>query len=302
MTRIRTILAGLLAAIFCAATFAVPAAAATPTDHHKYSRYLAIGDSWNAKSTAYPTILAKALGTKLSLPDCTGYRTQELRFLLEDDYEGDELMFQFGAASPKKAAKSGPKLRKLIGKAKLMTIQVGANDIFSNAIAQINRAAGAQGQDFTASMKNAIRVGYQNFVKNWDTLIGDIYELNPDVTLVAVGMMNPFEKLQPDDAELQSICRTASFYTQLVNAHISVMSRYAEDYLYIDVTGAETYEVLPNVSNERLKYVVPAVYPTSQGHRDIAGEILDALPLTDEVFTTNSRLQTIMDSLGLSGV
>jgi hypothetical protein len=126
MTRIRTILAGLLAAIFCAATFAVPAAAATPTDHHKYSRYLAIGDSWNAKNTAYPTVLAKALGTKLSLPDCTGYRTQELRFLLEDAYEGDELMFQFGAVSPKKAAKSGPKLRKLIGKAKLMTIQVGA--------------------------------------------------------------------------------------------------------------------------------------------------------------------------------
>ena len=139
-------------------------------------------------------------------------------------------------------------------------------------------------------------------MKNWDTLIADIYELNPDVTLVAVGMMNPFEKLQPEDAELQSICRTASFYTQLVNAHISVMSRYAEDYLYVDVTGAETYEVLPNVSNERLKYVVPAVYPTAQGHRDIAGEILEALPLTDEVFTTNSRLQNIIDSLGLSGV
>lgn len=302
MTRIRSLLAGLLTALFCAAMLLVPAAAATPTDHHNYSRYLAIGDSWNSSKTAYPAVLAKSLGTKLSLPDCTGYRTQELRFLLEDDYEGDELMFQFGAVSPKKAAKTGPKLRKLIGKAELITIQIGANDIFSNAIAQINRAASAQGQDFTASMKNAIRVGYQNFVKNWDTLIADIYSFNPDVSLVAVGMMNPFEKLQPEDAELQEICRAASFYTQLINAHISFMSRYAEDYIYIDVTGAETYEVLPNVSNERLKYVVPAVYPTAQGHRDIAAEILEALPLTDEVITTNSRLQTLIDSLGLSGV
>jgi hypothetical protein len=44
--------------------------------------------------------------------------------------------------------------------------------------------------------------GYQNFKKNFDPLVKYIYDVNPDVTLVVVGMFNPMKNAKLTEISL----------------------------------------------------------------------------------------------------
>lgn len=49
-----------------------------------------------------------------------------------------------------------------------------------------------QGTKLLVSLAYYMNIAYQQFTENWDAIVKNIYRLNPDVTLVAVGMHNAF--------------------------------------------------------------------------------------------------------------
>ena len=49
--------------------------------------------------------------------------------------------------------------------------------------------------------------GYRNFTKNWECIMEDLYSINPDMTLVVVGMYNPLKTTKLTDASLITVGR-----------------------------------------------------------------------------------------------
>lgn len=143
-------------------------------------------------------------------------------------------------------------------------------------IVEIARIAGALPQLLEA-LPSAIDKGYGRFCRNWDIMIQDIYDLNPDVTLMVVGMGDTSRKGrnydydgyvgEPIEVKKKSEIEVAATrkITELV---LSVGNKPMTDgvekfgYIYVDPDGA-TYT---------------DSHPDADGQLFIANKIIEALP------------------------
>lgn len=157
-----------------------------------------------------------------------GFRTIEIRYMLEDDFtEVDEYLFhpsQLDAVGYAGSEEFRTAYKNAIAEADLITLGVGGNDWGAyltwvvadilekknvadeyieklqevvdtgsmdmstiESIVEIAHLAGAL-PELLEKIPSALEYGLGNFYKNWDIMIQDIYDLNPDVTLMVVGM------------------------------------------------------------------------------------------------------------------
>lgn len=99
---------------------------------------------------AYPDLLAKAYGAeKLYAYGVSGIRSSELRFLLDDTYQGDELLnegvmgtLSEGEITPAKLDALRPAYQSAVAEADLITLDLGFDDIWLPTIATIYDQAG----------------------------------------------------------------------------------------------------------------------------------------------------------------
>jgi lysophospholipase L1-like esterase len=200
---------------------------------------------------AYPDRIAKATGAYLSQLGCGGMRTVELRACLEDDYVmPDEYANNFTRA---KVAEIRHFYRPAVAAADLITLNIGANDVATYALlrakaalaqAGVGSAAIASAENGTADQTDALSrllalakqlggyvsavnaaisgltEGYSRFVQNFDAIIGDIYALNPDVTLLVAGFYNPFNELKISDDSLLELGRAADGIIAALNRQL----------------------------------------------------------------------------------
>ena len=110
----------------------------------------------------------------------------------------------------------------------------------------------------------AVVYSFSTYLKNWDYMIQDIYDLNPDVTLLVIGMYDTSARLEEDLAESKTAYIKHGISKAIISAANKPMIEGAEKfgYIYVDTNGA----------------LFETNHPTVEGHRYIADRILEALP------------------------
>ena len=318
-TIIKRSIAVILALMIASASL-VCFAANEEKQYHEYRTSVLLGDSlcsgfrdyedvdseFEYVADSYAAYIAADLGVETYYPmACPGFRTIEMRTMLEDDYvSNDPYLFE---AVPHHSAEEilakKEEFRNAIREADLITIQIGGNDwgaylgwvmedfleenplpeefetalreYLANAnivednmvkilveLAQTFNAV----DEFLAIMPKAIEYAFARLTENWPIIVEDIYALNPDVTLVAVGMFNttlstpegePDNVAEPDELAVMVEQMIIDYGNKPM---IENQAKYG--YIYVDTTGT----------------IVETAHPTAAGHRHIADRILEALP------------------------
>ncbi len=266
----------------------------------------------NRTPGAYPERIAQAIGAYWSQLGCGGMRTVELRACLEDDYVmPDEYANNFTRA---KVDEIRHYYKPAIAAADLITLNIGANDVATYALLKAKAALADAGvslsvinsatedaADDAGALSNllglakklggiagavnaaveGLAVGYARFVENWDAIIGDIYALNPDVTLVVAGFYNPFNQLKISDSSLLELGRAADGIIYAVNLQMQMGSKYANRYTYVDITGIQSMAAKFGDSlldDGFFSAVELDVHPSNEGQAEIAQRFLAKLP------------------------
>ena len=285
--------------------------------YYDYGTYVLLGDSvasghndlvyvdseFKRVENSYGAYVADALGVNYVPMACPGFRTIDIRYMLEDDYPGDDYLFH-DSHNPEVMKSRIPEYRRAISQAGLITLGVGGNDFgtyLTWVIADILEKEGTCSKyvkalrdllkengivndkldkivelaKITDAMPELIRVlpralkyGVENFFENWNHVIEDIYALNPDVQLLVIGMFDTSVKSDAgatDTEESKDDSQSINLGQMVVDIANKPMKEGAEKYgyIFVDTTGT----------------TCDTYHPTAAGHRHIADRILDALPV-----------------------
>lgn len=317
MKNFKRAIAVLLTLVLLSGTF-VCFAADSEKQYHDYEKVLLLGDSEASGFTdygnemseftrvddSYAAYVADELGAELIPMACPGFRTLELRYMLDDSYRPDDkYLFTQVPRTPKDeiVAKS-PQLRQAIAESDLIMIGIGGNDWgaylgwvmadvqLENALPEEFREelremlANATFEDgiiskiieladylnsldeLAVALPEAMRYAFGNLRENWDYIVEYIYEHNPDVTLMTIGMFPTY--YQTPEGEPENIAQPNAMKMMVEDAIIDYGNKHMIEnqekygYIYVDTYGT----------------VVEISHPTVAGHRFIADRILEALP------------------------
>lgn len=322
----------------------------------QYKNYVLLGDSiasgyreavnqeniswnWARNDTAfvraeesYSDIIANSIIEDKSLTPfaAPAFRTMEIRYMLEDDYEADKYLFNhpFTLKEMGSHADYIDEYRAAVANADLITLGVGGNDwgqFLSWAVIDITAAfegtnqyvqqmkAIVENSDmdmatveklielldsaellpyFIEYLPQALNYGLENFYKNWDIMIQDIYDYNPDVTLMVVGMSDTGYSSEEKEETLED-----QAMHMISEAILSVGNKPMIDgaekfgYTYVDITGAT--------------YI--GGHPDFNGHIFIANKIIEALPDPEvhnelEDITTGHKYYSDVEAMLLKGI
>lgn len=294
------------------------ALAATPEKEHlDYGSYVLLGDSiasgWSdvedreTRFTRVEGSYGAYLADDLGLTDsyypmaCIGFRTIEMRYIFEEDYEGDKYLY-YSIDKEKMDNIYAPAMIEAVKNAGLITLNVGGNDwgsylgwhVFDimdsfedkneefltqarayletagvardtvETLATIAQVAGCL-PEFIEVLPVALNEGLTNYFTNWDYMIEDIYALNPDVTLVVIGMFDT--SLQAETTAggtLETTIEGLNIGQTISDIANIPMKEGTEKYGYILIEPT-------NIECEKQ-------HPSAYGHRQIADLILEALP------------------------
>lgn len=290
------------------------ASASSDKNYRHYDKLVLLGDSVAAGydeqewvntefvrvDHSYSAIVADTLGAELVPLACQGFRTIEMRYMLEDDFVPDKYLFH-DTYDVEATEKLKPEFRRQIADADLITLGLGGNDVGTylawvvvdelakdGALAPFIKAAREMLENLgfednglkslidladtmdslpglLKALPGAISFGVSNYLKNWSIIIEDIYNLNPDVTLVVCGLFDTGYANEEDfnDNSTQAVISHKISQT-IVDAINAPMKLNADKYGYIFV--------------EMTKIICFGSHPTHEGYRRMAELILEALP------------------------
>ena len=246
-----------------------------------------------------------------------GFRTIEIRYMLEDDFtETDDYLFhpsQLDAVGYAGSEEWRTAYKNAVAEADLITLGVGGNDWGAyltwvvadvlekknvadeyiemlqetvdtssmdvstiESIVEIAHLAGAL-PELLETIPAALEYGLGNFYKNWDIMIQDIYDLNPDVTLMVVGMSDNSVKGKYFDydgvvGETISGVSEGDDAAAVSGAIVGLIMEIANKPM---IDGAEKFGyTYVNISGTT--YVDS--HPDADGHIYIANKIIESLP------------------------
>ncbi len=299
-----------------------------------YKSYVLLGDSiasgWSDVEDiesrfvrvpgSYGDLVAKDLG--LADEDyypmaCIGFRTIEMRYILEEDFEPDRFLY-YSIDKELMDTVHAPAMIEAIKKTDLITLNVGGNDWGSflgwhvmeemdkqeevneefmeevkkyletagttentlDSIIDIAALCGAL-PDIAQALPKALETGLRNYFINWNYMIEDILALNPDVTLLVIGMFD--NSLQDPDSDKVTVNENEDpKVTELKQTIGQTVADFANTpmkegaskygYIFVDTKGTLCEEFHPSRT-------------PNGGHRFIADRILEALPDSSFPFT-----------------
>ncbi len=122
------------------------------------------------------------------------------------------------------------------------------------------------------------------FRQNWEVILSTIHKLNPNATVLALGLYNPFREIQlSDSASFLQVGRLIDPVIADINFYISTLSPQHFNYKYVDISDTEVFgfPALSELSaSDDGLYVMMLVgtHPNEAGHAYIADQIFKALP------------------------
>lgn len=109
-----------------------------------------------------------------------------------------------------------------------------------------------------ATITSTFAKAYDQFEENYDVVMERIHELNPDITVIAVGVFNPFKHFRLSDGSILDLSGLAAPIVNRINLHLKTLSYKYDNLYYADVVGTETYDMNYNDryfwSTSALKY------------------------------------------------
>lgn len=259
---------------------------------HKETRFVRVEGSFGA-------YVADELDVDYYPMACIGFRTVDLRYIFEDDYEADRFLFY--SVDAEEMEWRIPLIREAVADAGLISLTVGGNDWgsyvgwhiyeemdkfeeknveFMTKAKEYLESAGTDAEmveslidiaalcgalpELISVLPAALKAGFESFFENWNYVIEDIYALNPDVTLVVTGMFDNMVQDQETADANEAAALKISLSQTIVDYANTPMIEGAEKYgyIYVDTTGT----------------VCEKNHPSAEGHRFIADKILEALP------------------------
>ena len=269
-----------------------------------FSDYGHVDSEFNRVDDSYAAYVADDVGAELMPMACPGFRTIELRYLLDDSYRpDDQFLFTQVPNTPKdQLIAKAPEVKQAIKDSDLIMICVGGNDWggylgwvlaevelenelpqeYKDALKEFLVNAKASDDtiekiidladylnavdDIAKALPEAINYAFKNLEENWKYIVEYIYENNPDATLVAVGLFPSYYKTEPGAPDV--VAQPNDLAKLVENGIIAngnkFMINYQKEYGYIYVETKGT--------------IVEDSHPTHAGHRHIADIILNALP------------------------
>lgn len=272
---------------------------------------------------SYPDLVAKELGADVLYPyGVSGIRTTELRFLLDQHYDGDDILdgqivtLSDGLISRGVLEQQRPNYMKAVKEADVITLDIGFDDIWMPTIAciydiaedgryhgdpektirqKIEEYGSAQvvldnvlhyligfasnplkWAHYWLSWERAIEKWATDFFVNYAAIVKQIYKLNPDVTVLALGCYNPCKGWGIGSGD-NSIEHVIQPYYDLINAEKEKYTTLYPNYYYVDTRGTELITMkstLPFYENVTLDDSGFNPHPTAEGHRMLADRIL----------------------------
>ncbi len=317
MKNFKRITAFLLTLIILSGSF-VCFAADSEKQYHNYNKVLLLGDSeasgymdYEYRNTeftlapdSYSDFVARDLGIELIPMACPGFRSIELRYMLDDNYRPvDKYLFNQIPNSPTHEIIARiPAMRQAIAESDLIIIGIGGNDwgaylgwvladvqlentlpeefkealrkflakatFKDDVISQIIELADSLNSldELAVALPEAMSYGFTNLRENWNYIIEYIYENNPDVTLAVIGMFPTY--LCTPKGEPENVAQPDAIQAKV------------EDYIidYGNKHMIENQEKYGYIYVDTFGTVVEVSHPTVAGHRFIADRILEELP------------------------
>ena len=295
-----------------------------------YPVYVSLGDSIPAGygpynyavkgfarvDTAYPAIVADNAAEEFIPLGRTGFRTAELRYMLDHSYEGDDALFSLSKFTEDKEYYRNY-FPESVARADLITVHLGSNDVLNYAFSYaksaitdektlrkvenaINDTLAAGGDSMDALVKvvqlseqltetgamgaafvKGMMKGLAGFMQNWEAIMKSIYDLNPDAKVIAVGLYNPLKTTKLMSSSAVTIGKAFAVVIGQMNMFMQFQSAYHSRYTFVNVEDTEIYTVPPFTSDAFNTQMVGFVNPTEEGHRSIARKILGVLGLED---------------------
>ncbi len=309
----------LLSLLFVCGSFSVSAVNVQGKEHFDYGSYVLLGDSvasgWSdiedrdtcftRVEGSYGALLADDLGVTYHPMACIGFRTLEMRYMFEDDYEGDRFMFY--SVEQEFIDEKIPEIRQAVADAGVITLNVGGNDWGSyvgwHLMEELEKVEGSENfvekalpylegvvnfgvdtietivgladiaglvPELVKILPLALEEGFARYLENWNIMIEDIYALNPDVTLVVIGMFDTGlqdETMKDVEGAIKLPSGTVggiNIGQTIVDLANRPMREGAEKYGYIFIDPIGT--------------LCEQQHPSYAGHRHIADLVLAALP------------------------
>ena len=323
-------IAVLLALVLISGTF-VCFAADGEKQYHKYEKVMLLGDSQNSGFSDYRDIfseytrvddsfaayVADDLGAELLPYACPGFRTIELRYLLDDTYRPDDkyLFEAVPRTSMEEFVRRAPEVRNGIAESDMIMIGIGGNDwgAYFGWVAEDIQEENRLPEEYKAALREylaqatleddiiakmveladtfnaldellavipgAIEYAFTNLKTNWNWIVEYIYENNPDVTLMVIGMFPTYYSTEEDAPDVVATPNAAEKMVEdsiieSGNKHlIEGQSKYG--YIYVDTYGT----------------TVETAHPTIAGQRFIADRILEELPCANFPYTADVALR-----------
>jgi len=192
----------------------------------------------------------------------------------------------------------------------LLTLNLGSNDVFSYSFGVIMAELYADDSDprldeikafldktgnigaafgklfdlykSTGKIAKLLNVTTQTFAKtlkqyttNYDVIMKLIYEMNPDITVVNVGVYNPMQYMKlSENFDVSPLLKPI---VDAINAHLKGYSSKYSNCYYADVVGTETYPTTFG-SDYFWEYFSITVHPNLAGHKFMAEQILKVIP------------------------
>ena len=122
------------------------------------------------------------------------------------------------------------------------------------------------------------------FRQNWEVILSTIHKLNPDATVLALGLYNPFRDIQlSESASFLQVGRLIDPVIADMNLYISTLSLQHWNYKYVDITGTEVFgfpalSELSSGTDGLYIMMLVGTHPNEAGHAYIADRIFKALP------------------------
>ncbi len=125
----------------------------------------------------------------------------------------------------------------------------------------------------------AVTKWLMDFTINYNSIVDRIFEMNPDVTVIAVGCYNPCNEwsIVPGDASIEHFIQ---MYYDLVNAEKTAPESKYKNYHYVSTRNVEIMSpktTVPLYENLTLDESGFNPHPTADGHKDIEQRILKQL-------------------------
>lgn len=260
---------------------------------------------------AYHSKIANALGVEeLNTFASNGIRCYEMRYILDPDYSigdytyADSVKGEDVTVHDYEIDEYKNDCVEAIRRSDLVTLQMGGNDFvtgFKTRYGQINKIkrfdkvkeffeGSEKAVEFFDKLENYFRLANvaieyfqflkntaNDFIENFDAIVGKIYELNPDVTLVVMSVCNCARNITYNQGDTFRIGTLLDPIEKYVNNYIEYRSPYKDNYVYVDIFDIQLSRNTCFKTSTFWADFLRNSHPTDEQHTWIAGRILEEL-------------------------